>query len=90
MHVSSAKWDWKPSRDGIEKFSNLLQTYFDLDGFHIQVNSITGAELKEAQAYPKEHRDLVIRVGGYSAYFVELGKKMQDNIIARTEHTSIR
>jgi pyruvate-formate lyase len=89
MHEIKPKWDWKPSRDGIEKFSNLLRTYFDLGGFHVQINSITADTLKAAQEKPDEHRDLVIRVGGYSAYFVELDKKMQNNIIARTEHTSL-
>ena len=89
MDKNKQKWSWKPARNGIEKFSHLLRTYFDLGGFHIQINSISADTLKEAQEKPEAYRDLVIRVAGYSAYFVELDKKMQDNIIARTEHAAL-
>lgn len=89
MDKTMQKWGWKPTRTGVEKFSDLLRTYFDLGGFHVQINSISADTLKEAQQKPESYRDLVIRVGGYSAYFVELDKKMQDNIIARTEHGAL-
>lgn len=84
--MDTRKWNWKPSQEGIEKFSSLLRTYFDLGGNHVQINSITAKTLREAQENPQEYQDLVIRVAGYSAYFVELDKKMQDDIISRTEH----
>ena len=84
--MNMKKWNWKPSQEGIEKFSSLLRSYFDLGGSHVQINSITAETLTEAQKNPQEYQDLVIRVAGYSAYFVELDKKMQDDIISRTEH----
>jgi formate C-acetyltransferase len=84
--MNTRKWEWKPNRAGIQKFSGLVRTFFDLGGNHVQVNSISAKTLREAQKNPKAHQDLVIRVAGYSAYFVELDKKMQEDIISRTEH----
>ena len=87
--MRSQSWQWKPSLEGIEKLTNLIRTYFDLGGTHLQINSISAETLKEAQRCPEKFQDLVIRVAGYSAYFVELDKKMQDDIIKRTEHKII-
>ena len=84
--MRNQSWQWKPSREGIEKLTSLIRTYFDLGGFHVQINSISDETLKEAQRWPEKFQNLVIRVAGYSAYFVELDKKMQDDIIKRTEH----
>lgn len=81
-------WDWKPSREGIEKLISLIRSYFDLGGFHVQINSINAETLKEAQQCPEKFQNLIIRVAGYSAYYVELDKKMQDDIIKRTEHSN--
>jgi formate C-acetyltransferase len=55
-------------------------------GFEIQVNVVSNETLLAAQAHPEEYTDLVVRVAGYSDYFVKLSLKMQDEIIARTEH----
>ncbi len=68
------------------KLAFLISTYFELGGKHVQFNIVDRATLIDAQKYPENHRDLIVRVAGYSAYFVGLGKVIQDEIIARTEH----
>ncbi|MDP3581000.1 MAG: pyruvate formate lyase family protein, partial [Ignavibacteria bacterium] len=74
--------------DGIEKVVNLVRTYFRLDGHHIQFNVVNAELLKEAQKHPEKYRDLIVRVAGYSDYFVDLGIDLQNEIINRTEHMS--
>jgi len=74
--------------DGIEKVVNLIRTYFRLDGHHIQFNVVNAELLKEAQKHPEKYRDLIVRVAGYSDYFVDLGIDLQNEIINRTEHMS--
>jgi len=69
------------------KLAALIKTYFSIGGKHVQFNIVSRETLLKAQANPEEHADLVVRVAGYSAYFVQLGKKVQDEIIARTELT---
>jgi pyruvate formate-lyase/glycerol dehydratase family glycyl radical enzyme len=71
---------------GMQKWANLIRTYFDLGGWEIQFNVVGAETLREAQKHPEDYRDLVVRVVGYSAFFVELEKVVQDDIIARTEH----
>ena len=71
--------------DGIEKLSHLIRSYFKLDGHHIQFNVTTAETLREAQQNPEQHRDLIVRVAGYSDYFVDVGRDLQEEIIARTE-----
>ncbi|MCK4445769.1 MAG: formate C-acetyltransferase/glycerol dehydratase family glycyl radical enzyme, partial [Candidatus Marinimicrobia bacterium] len=73
--------------DGIEKFMHLIRSYFKMDGHHIQFNVITAATLRDAQKKPEKYRDLIVRVAGYSDYFVDLGRDLQDEIIKRTEHS---
>ncbi len=65
---------------------NLVRSYFRMDGHHIQFNVVDAATLRAAQAEPEKYRDLIVRVAGYSDYFCDLGKTLQDEIIARTEH----
>ena len=72
--------------EGINKLAGLVRTYFKLDGHHIQFNVVDAATLHAAQANPQEHRDLIVRVAGYSDYFCDLGEALQEEIIARTEH----
>ncbi len=74
--------------DGIDKLVHLIRAYFRMDGHHIQFNVITAETMREAQTHPDEHRDLIVRVAGYSDYFVDIGKELQDEIIARTEQQS--
>ncbi|MCK4999556.1 MAG: hypothetical protein KAS23_08470, partial [Anaerohalosphaera sp.] len=74
--------------DGLDKLAHLVRGYFKLDGHHMQFNVIDAETLKKAQQAPDENRDLIVRVAGYSDYFVELGRELQDEIIARTEQSS--
>ncbi len=71
---------------GIDNLAHLVRSYFTLGGHHIQFNVVNAETLREAQAHPEHHRDLIVRVAGYSDYFCDLGKSLQDEIIARTEH----
>jgi formate C-acetyltransferase len=73
---------------GIDNLMHLVRSYFKLDGHHVQMNVVTAETLRAAQANPEKHRDLIVRVAGYSDYFCDLGKTLQDEIIARTEHKS--
>ncbi len=72
------------TESGVEKLSALIRTYFKLGGHHIQFNVIDAHTLKDAQKHPELYRDLIVRVAGYSDYFVDIGKELQDEIIART------
>ncbi len=74
------------SKEGIDKLAQLVRTYFRLDGHHVQFNVIDAETLRKAQETPESYRDLIVRVAGYSDYFCDLGKELQDEIIRRTEH----
>jgi len=76
------------TEDGLDNLVHLVRSYFGLDGHHIQFNVVDAATLRDAQAHPEQHRDLIVRVAGYSDYFCDLGRALQDEIIARTEHHS--
>ncbi len=77
-------------KDGdIVKLSHLIRTYFKLKGHHIQFNVIGTETLKKAQAAPDAYRDLLVRVAGYSDYFVDLDEFHQEEIIARTENEAL-
>jgi pyruvate formate-lyase/glycerol dehydratase family glycyl radical enzyme len=73
---------------GIRALADLVRTYFTLGGHHLQFNVVDAATLRAAQQKPEEYRDLIVRVAGYSDYFCDLGKDLQEEIIARTEHQS--
>ena len=75
--------------EGIDNLAHLVRSYFKLDGHHVQLNVIDAEILREAQEHPEQHRDLIVRVAGYSDYFVDIGRELQDEIISRTEHKSI-
>jgi formate C-acetyltransferase len=75
--------------DGIEKLCHLIRTYFNLNGHHIQFNIVDSATLRKAQQTPDDYRDLLVRVAGYSDYFVDLDVDHQEEIIARTQHDTI-
>ena len=72
--------------EGIDKLAHLVRAYFKLDGHHIQFNVVTAETLRAAQQNPEKHRDLIVRVAGYSDYFGDLTTALQNEIIARTEH----
>ena len=71
---------------GIVTIGHLVRTYFGLGGHHIQFNVVSAETLREAQADPDSHRDLIVRVAGYSDYFCDISRALQDEIIERTEH----
>jgi formate C-acetyltransferase len=71
---------------GLANWAHLVRSYFGLDGHHVQFNVVGAEALRAAQANPAEHRDLIVRVAGYSDYFCDLSRELQDEIIARTEH----
>ena len=74
-------------RESKEKVIDVIESFFRGGGTYIQFNIMDAATLKEAKRHPEEYRDLVVRVGGYSAYFVSLSPEVQDEIIGRTEHS---
>ncbi len=71
---------------GIEQVLHLVRAYFKMDGHHIQFNVVNAETLRKAQREPENYRDLIVRVAGYSDYFVNLGLDLQEEIIQRTEH----
>ena len=73
---------------GLDKLASLIRTYFRLDGHHIQFNVVNAETLREAQKHPEKYGDLLVRVAGYSDYFVNLSTELQNEIIKRTEHKS--
>jgi len=74
--------------EGLSKLGSLIRTYFKLDGHHIQFNVVSSEMLRDAQKHPEKYRNLIVRVAGYSDYFVDLSAELQNEIIKRTEHTS--
>jgi len=70
---------------GSRKLLSLIKTYFDTLGFQLQFNVVDSKMLRDAQENPEQYRDLIVRVAGFSAFFVELGTSIQNEIIARTE-----
>jgi pyruvate formate-lyase/glycerol dehydratase family glycyl radical enzyme len=75
--------------EGLDRLVHLIRAYFRLDGHHIQFNVVDAATLRAAQAHPEQYRDLIVRVAGYSDYFCDLGRVLQDEIIARTEQREL-
>ena len=75
--------------EGINNLAHLVRTYFRLNGHHVQFNVVDTATLRKAQAAPQEYRNLLVRVAGYSDYFVDLDKNHQEEIIARTEQEAL-
>jgi formate C-acetyltransferase len=71
---------------GLEMMAGLVRGYFGMDSHHVQFNVVTAETLREAQADPSNHRDLIVRVAGYSDYFCDISRELQDEIIERTEH----
>lgn len=74
--------------EGIDNVTRLVRSYFRMDGHHIQFNVLDEKILRDAQSKPENYRDLIVRVAGYSDYFVDITDELQEEIIRRTEHTS--
>jgi formate C-acetyltransferase len=75
------------SRTGLEAVAALIRSFFAQGGMQIQLSVISREEMLAAQREPERHRDLIVRIGGYSEYFTNLDRDLQDSVIARTEHS---
>ena len=73
--------------EGLEHMASLIRSYFSMDGHHIQFNVIDRQTLIDAQNNPEDYKDLIVRVAGYSDFFRNLSKPLQDEIIERTEQS---
>ncbi len=80
LHPSSVT-----TKEDLKKLGSLIQTYAEIGGKWVQFNVVGNEQLLDAQQHPENYRDLIVRVAGYSAYFVDLGKGVQDDIIKRME-----
>ena len=76
-------------REGSKKFLEMIRAYLRKGAFHAQFNIVDSRMLKEAQNKPDDYRGLMVRVAGFTQYWVELGKQIQDEVIARTEYEEI-
>ena len=74
-------------REGTIKLKQLIQTYFDMSGMQVQFNVVGTEQLHAAQEDPDKYKNLVVRIAGFSAYFVELDRNLQDDFITRTEQS---
>ncbi len=74
---------------GIDNVAHLIRSYFKMNGHHIQFNVVSADTLRDAQNNPSLYQNLIVRVAGYSDYYNNLGKALQDEIISRTEHLSV-
>jgi pyruvate formate-lyase/glycerol dehydratase family glycyl radical enzyme len=75
-------------QEGTEKLRSVIETYFDMKGMQVQLNVVSAETLRDAQKNPDQYKNLVVRVAGYSAFFVELHTIIQNDIISRTEHAA--
>jgi len=73
-------------QNSIDKLRDMTFTYFDGGGMEVQYNVVSADALRKAQANPHEHKDLIVRIAGYSAYFVELSRDCQNDLIRRHDH----
>jgi 4-hydroxyphenylacetate decarboxylase large subunit len=84
IHPSAIK-----GREGSKKLIDLVRAYMRKGGFHVQFNVVDSKVLRDAQAHPENYRDLMVRVAGFTQYWVEIGKQVQDELIARTEYEAL-
>ena len=73
--------------DSIGKVARLVKQYFELGGHQLQLNAVNAEAMRDAQLHPENHAQLVVRIWGWSAYFVELDKEYQDHVMMRQEYT---
>jgi formate C-acetyltransferase len=76
------------SEQDLDKLAQLIRTYFRMNGHHIQFNVVDTDMLRRAQSTPDDYRDLLVRVAGYSDYFVDLDRYHQEEIISRTAQST--
>lgn len=73
---------------GLAMLESFVRAYCDAGGQHLQINVVDTETLRDAQKHPENYKHLMVRVAGYSAFFIELDPRVQENIIGRTEHGS--
>ena len=73
--------------ESINKLAELVRYFVLCGGHQMQLNAVNAEKMKAAQAHPEQYAQLVVRIWGWSAYFVELDKEYQDHVIARQEYT---
>ena len=73
--------------DSVKKVAMLVKSFVDMGGHQMQLNAVNLEKLRDAKVNPEKHRQLVVRIWGWSAYFVELDKEYQDHVIARQAYT---
>lgn len=73
--------------DSVRKVASLVKAYIDMGGHQLQLNAVNTEELKDAQKHPERHRQLVVRIWGWSAYFVELDREYQEHVLRRQQYT---
>ena len=73
--------------DSIEKVAMLVKSFIDMGGHQMQLNAVNTKLMEDAQAHPEQHRQLVVRIWGWSAYFVELDKEFQDHVMKRQQYS---
>jgi formate C-acetyltransferase len=76
------------TEEDLTRMCELVTTFMRLGGQELQINIVDGHTLKDAQIYPERYADLIVRVAGYSAYYTQLSREVQDEIISRTEQTA--
>ena len=74
------------ANDGVTKLEDVTKAYFERGGMEVQYNIVDSATLKKAQANPEDYHNLVVRIAGFSAYFIDMTPEMQEDIISRAEH----
>jgi formate C-acetyltransferase len=84
--VFNLRFSKKVWEDAGIALQSLMQTYFAQGSFQMQINLVSRDELLAARQHPDQYADLVVRVGGFSDYYVRLSERLQDEILARTEH----
>ena len=83
LRIHPSAVNTEPAKDSLIE---MTRTYFEQGGLEVQYNIISADTMRSAQKDPDTYRDLVVRIAGYSAYFVELGTDMQNDLIHRTEN----
>ncbi len=73
-------------KNSLEIMRSIIKTYLNRGGFEVQINVVDNDTLKKARSHPEEYKDLIVRIGGYSDYFVKLSPEMQEEVILRTVH----
>jgi formate C-acetyltransferase len=74
------------SSESVDKLVAYTNAFMSNGGSHIQYNMVDTKELRDAKVHPENHRDLIVRIGGFSAYFTQLSSDIQDDVINRSEH----